>query len=99
MAQYEQRSEETSSGHIANEKWLTAWGSAILRERQRLYLQCMPYCPSLRKTAVCRDFLRHCVTSQLYKSVCTTYQTCLYAQAAAACWGRGSRRERVVAGR
>ena len=45
-AQYEQRSEETSAGHIANEKWLTARGSATLRERQRLYLQCMPPCSS-----------------------------------------------------
>jgi len=61
-AHYEQRSEETSVGHIANEKWLTAQESATLRERQRLYLQDMPYCPSLRKTTVGRNFLRQSVT-------------------------------------
>jgi hypothetical protein len=31
--QHEQRSVETGSGHIANEKWLTARQSAPMRER------------------------------------------------------------------
>jgi hypothetical protein len=75
-AQHQQRSEETSSGQIANEKWLTARGSATMRERQRLYLQYTPHCSSRRKPTVGGDFLRHFVSRQLYKSLCPTDQTC-----------------------
>ena len=64
-------------GQIANEKWLTAKQSATMRERQRLYFQYMPYCSSQRKTTVCGNGLRHCVSRQLHKSLYTTYQTCL----------------------
>jgi hypothetical protein len=52
-------------GQIANEKWLTARQSVPMRERQRLYLQHMPYCPRRRKTAVGRDLLRHCVSGEI----------------------------------
>src|SRR5215831_17052502 len=72
-AQHQQRSEETSSGHIANEKWLTARGSATMRERQRLYWQHMPPCSRRRKTAVGRDLLRQTVTCLFSKPLCATY--------------------------
>jgi hypothetical protein len=50
-------------GYLANEKWLTARQSASMRERQRLYLQYVPYCPRRRKTIVPSNVLRHCVST------------------------------------
>jgi hypothetical protein len=56
---------QQAPGQIANEKWLTARQSATMQERQLLYLQYMPYCPSRRKITVGGNGLRHCVSRML----------------------------------
>ena len=65
-------------GNIANENCLTAGSSAPRRGRQLLYFQYMSYCSRRRKTTVGRNVLRHFVSRQFYKSLCTTDQTCFH---------------------
>jgi hypothetical protein len=53
---------QQAPGQIANEKWLTARQSALMRERQPLYLQYTPLCSRQRNTTVCRNKMRQSVT-------------------------------------
>ena len=63
-------------GQIANENCLTSGSSAPMRECQPLYFQDMSHCSRRRKTMVGRNFLRHFVSRQLYRPLCSIDQTC-----------------------